>query len=681
MKTIFFINREQHSVISKLRIIVLIFLLVLTNSIEAQVTQQEFEALKSFYKAFAGGNWVLKTNWDTTATANDVTSAWYGLTVESGHVTKIIFGNDNLVGSIPSQIGDFPELQVLKITENSGVTGEIPIEIGKLTKLTHLSLYNNNLSGSLPPEIGNLSQVVTMWLSANNLSGHIPSTIGNLKKLVDFNCNYDFFDSIPDQIGDMSSLEKLYFRANKLHGHIPLSIGNLSNLKELDFTQNQFSGAIPKEICNLTNLEELELGQNNFSGYIPIEIDNMKSLQEFRIDNNKISGSIPKQICSLPLLRKLYLNNNKISGQIPAEIGNLDSLRNFCVSYNQLFGSVPASIISIPHLESIEIQSNNISKLPNLSNLSSVLIAVENNKLNFDDIEPNVSVLTTYSPQGLLGQKQIHHVDIGANYSLVVNAGGTHSVYQWYKDNSQISGAIDSIYTVQNFQVSDAGVYYCKIDNTVASSLTLQSNNITLTNSDIPQVYVSTSSVDLGNIAIGKDTVVKIVVSGKNLSSSIFISTGSNSRFFISADSSVFGTSISLSQTGGYNTDTAVFIKYYPDGITTNYDQLKIQTGGAADQYVQLLGKAHQSTTTQISEFDKNQFNLYPNPCNSILYIENNESKNYYLSIFNQNGQIVKQVKNFDNQIGMDLSVLPAGLYIVKIRTDKYIFYTKIIKQ
>ncbi|HIO66956.1 MAG TPA: hypothetical protein EYN41_01360 [Flavobacteriales bacterium] len=37
---------------------------------------------------------------------------------------------------------------------NSGITGEIPSEIGQLTSLTHLWLNNNQLTGSIPSEIG-----------------------------------------------------------------------------------------------------------------------------------------------------------------------------------------------------------------------------------------------------------------------------------------------------------------------------------------------------------------------------------------------------------------------------------------------------------------------------------------------------------------------------------------------
>ena len=42
---------------------------------------------------------------------------------------------------------------------NSGLTGEIPPEIGNLINLSYLNLEDNQLTGSIPPEIGNLTKL------------------------------------------------------------------------------------------------------------------------------------------------------------------------------------------------------------------------------------------------------------------------------------------------------------------------------------------------------------------------------------------------------------------------------------------------------------------------------------------------------------------------------------------
>ena len=57
---------------------------------------------------------------------------------------------------------------------NSGLTGEIPPEIGDLIYLRVLKLNYNELTGPLPSEIGNLTDLFDLELMYNNLSGPIP---------------------------------------------------------------------------------------------------------------------------------------------------------------------------------------------------------------------------------------------------------------------------------------------------------------------------------------------------------------------------------------------------------------------------------------------------------------------------------------------------------------------------
>jgi len=54
------------------------------------------------------------------------------------------------------------------------LSGNIPYDIGNLTSLTYLGLYDNQLTGEIPPEIGNLTNLTYLVLGENQLSGEIP---------------------------------------------------------------------------------------------------------------------------------------------------------------------------------------------------------------------------------------------------------------------------------------------------------------------------------------------------------------------------------------------------------------------------------------------------------------------------------------------------------------------------
>jgi uncharacterized protein (TIGR02145 family) len=133
----------------------------------------------------------------------------------------------------------------------SGLSGEIPPEIGNLTNLTNLNLHSNQLTGEILPEIGNLTNLTSLFLSTNQLTGEIPSEIGNLTNLHYLSLFHNqLTGEIPIEIGNLMNLEYLYLYDNQLTGEIPSEIGNLMNLSYLSLSNNQLTGEIPIEICN-----------------------------------------------------------------------------------------------------------------------------------------------------------------------------------------------------------------------------------------------------------------------------------------------------------------------------------------------------------------------------------------------------------------------------------------------
>lgn len=74
-------------------------------------------------------------------------------------------------------------------------------------------------------------------------------------------------------------------------------------------------------------------------------------------------------------------------------------------------------------------------------------------------------------------------------------------------------------------------------------------------------------------------------------------------------------------------------------------------------------------------EADRNMLNIYPNPVEGLLHIEGIENGD--IRIFNTEGISILN-PGFSNEI--DFSSLPAGLYVLKLKTDRQILTRKIIK-
>jgi len=139
----------------------------------------------ALYESTDGDDWKRNDGWGTY----DYRSYWIDsctwdgvICNDDGSVTKLTLGNNNLTGTIPPELGNLTNLELLSLYGND-LTGTIPPELGNLSNLEGLLLHNNNLSGSIPPELGNLSNLEHLILSGNALSSSIPKQLGYLTNL------------------------------------------------------------------------------------------------------------------------------------------------------------------------------------------------------------------------------------------------------------------------------------------------------------------------------------------------------------------------------------------------------------------------------------------------------------------------------------------------------------------
>lgn len=87
-------------------------------------------------------------------------------------------------GSNPSKgISNLTNLEVLTLAENPFRPAPVPVEFGKLTRLTYLWLSGMNMTGEIPESLSSLTELTLLSMSNNKLNGTILTWIWQHKKL------------------------------------------------------------------------------------------------------------------------------------------------------------------------------------------------------------------------------------------------------------------------------------------------------------------------------------------------------------------------------------------------------------------------------------------------------------------------------------------------------------------
>ncbi len=320
-------------------------------------TSSERAALVALYNSTNGPAWTNNGGW---LGPEGTECAWYGVTCSGGWVDLFLLGN-NLVGTIPSELGSLTSLRTLYLTDNQ-LSGTIPPELGSLVNVRLLRLGRNQLSGGIPVSLGGLSALEELDLSGNGLSGSIPAVLGDVSRLtqLDLRAN-QLTGDMPPTLGALPRLQNLLLGGNQLSGSIPASVASLGQLRFLDLSANQFNGTIPGALGSLAELRDLYLNGNQLSGSIPPALGGLNQLQTLALSQNQLSGGIPPTLGGLTQLRALFLFSNQLSGPVPTWLGSLALLSALDLGDNRLSGSIPSSLANLTQLTHLGLSMNQLS--------------------------------------------------------------------------------------------------------------------------------------------------------------------------------------------------------------------------------------------------------------------------------------------------------------------------------
>jgi len=267
-----------------------------------------------------------------------------------------------LGGALPEIVSNFSSKLRFMTFGNNQISGSIPNEIGNLISLQGFGFESNKLTGIIPTSIGKLQNLGALALSGNKIAGNIPSSLGNSTALV-----------------------LLYLDKNNLQGSIPSSLGNCQDLLSLDLSQNNFSGPIPPEVIGIPSLSvSLDLSQNQLIGPLPSEVGMLVNLGYLDVSHNSLSGEIPGSLGSCVVLENLLLEGNLFKGSIPKSMSSLRALKYLNISYNNLTGQIPRFLADFRFLQHLDLSFNHLEgEMPTqgiFGNASAVSV-LGNNKL------------------------------------------------------------------------------------------------------------------------------------------------------------------------------------------------------------------------------------------------------------------------------------------------------------
>lgn len=128
---------------------------------------------------------------------------------DNAAVRSLNLTNNNILGSLPSEIGALENLQVLDLSMNS-FQGTIPPAVGNLKWLQYLSLVGNRIVGAIPTELSQLSALQTLQLGYNTINGTIPIELNRLVGLQMLGLDHNHFRGTIPPLPALSKLRKCY---------------------------------------------------------------------------------------------------------------------------------------------------------------------------------------------------------------------------------------------------------------------------------------------------------------------------------------------------------------------------------------------------------------------------------------------------------------------------------------
>jgi Leucine-rich repeat (LRR) protein len=254
--------------------------------------QRERAILGKLFEVTNGNGWKIRDGWMQNGI--DI-CLWHGISCQEGStVDSILLGSNHLVGQIPKEIFELPNLKTLSLYSNAV---EFSFEgIGQATNLQVLSLDSIKLSSL--NGIGAGLSLVEVDVRFNQLSGPIPEELSTLTNLESFSASMNSFSGPVPSFSSLRRLNTLRLGDNKLSSTLP-SFLRQPDMKALDLSDNQLTGSVPENfLASIQSSQSLflDLSSNLLTGILPGNLTRFDDVTIYLRDN--LFNSIDPALCT-----------------------------------------------------------------------------------------------------------------------------------------------------------------------------------------------------------------------------------------------------------------------------------------------------------------------------------------------------------------------------------------------
>lgn len=269
---------------------------------------------------------------------------------------------------LPDYVSEMFALETVKLTRNPKLDLYAAFEV--LANCSNLKDLTFSTESLVPENLGKLTQLESLQIYDLKKPCTFPESMGELKKLKNLLVMGDSDIVLPESFSSLTMLEGLNLRVESWP--LPSKFYQLSKLKMLDFINCRFA-QIPEAFAGMSAVETIVFGgpeARDFAQIMPVvaRMPNLKTLELY-------SNTVPKEIALCKNIEKLVISTGlrtETPAQLPEELFELTKLQVLLLTFCK-FDKIPKEIGNLKGLKSLIIKESIVESLPDsigeLSNL------------------------------------------------------------------------------------------------------------------------------------------------------------------------------------------------------------------------------------------------------------------------------------------------------------------------